>query len=81
MTATQLNKGVDHFRLGLLFAIGSALSFGLSGPLAKALMDAGWSPTGAVTARMAVGALAMVDLRHHRPAGLGPRGDRRTARW
>ena len=60
MTATQLNKGVDHFRLGLLFAIGSALSFGLSGPLAKALMDAGWSPTGAVTARMAVGALAMV---------------------
>ena len=46
MTATQLNKGVDHFRLGLLFAIGSALSFGLSGPLAKALMDAGWSPTG-----------------------------------
>ena len=60
MTATQLNKGVDHFRLGLLFAIGSALSFGLSGPLAKSLMDAGWSPTGAVTARMAVGALAMV---------------------
>ena len=60
MTATQLSKSVDHFRLGLLFAIGSALSFGLSGPLAKALMDAGWSPTGAVTARMAVGALAMV---------------------
>ncbi|MGZ4578776.1 MAG: EamA family transporter [Mycobacterium sp.] len=59
MTATQAAKGVDHFRLGLLFAVGSALSFGMSGPLAKALMDAGWSPTGAVTARMAVGALAM----------------------
>jgi len=59
MTATQLDKGVDHFRLGLTFAIGSALSFGMSGPLAKALMDAGWSPTGAVTARMIVGALAM----------------------
>ena len=59
MTATQLTRGVDHFRLGLLFAVGSALSFGMSGPLAKALMDAGWSPTGAVTARMAVGALAM----------------------
>ena len=59
MTATQLDKGVDHFRLGLTFAIGSALSFGMSGPLAKALMDAGWSPTGAVTARMLVGALAM----------------------
>ncbi len=25
MTATQLTKGVDHFRLGLLFAVGSAL--------------------------------------------------------
>ncbi|RDH76150.1 EamA family transporter [Mycolicibacterium moriokaense] len=31
----------------------------MSGPLAKALMNAGWSPTGAVTARMAVGAVAM----------------------
>ncbi len=60
MTATQLNKGVDHFRLGLLFAVGSAFTFGMSGPLAKSLMDAGWSPTGAVTARMVVGALVMV---------------------
>jgi drug/metabolite transporter (DMT)-like permease len=59
MTATQLNRGVDHFRLGMTFALGSALTFSLSGPLAKALMDAGWSPTGAVTARMAVGAVAM----------------------
>ena len=59
MTATQLTKGVDHFRLGLLFAIGSAFTFGMSGPLAKSLMDAGWTPTAAVTARMAVGALAM----------------------
>jgi drug/metabolite transporter (DMT)-like permease len=59
MTATQLTKGVDHFRLGLIFAVASALSFGMSGPLAKTLMNAGWSPTGAVTARMAVGALAM----------------------
>ncbi len=59
MTAAQPTRGVDHFRLGLVFAITSALSFGMSGPLAKALMNAGWSPTGAVTARMAVGALAM----------------------
>ncbi|HKV19895.1 MAG TPA: EamA family transporter [Mycobacterium sp.] len=59
MTTTKLDSGVDHFRLGLTFAIGSALSFGMSGPLAKALMNAGWSPTGAVTARMIVGALAM----------------------
>lgn len=59
MTATRSTTGVDHFRLGLLLAVGSALSFGMSGPLAKTLMDAGWSPTGAVTARMAVGALVM----------------------
>jgi drug/metabolite transporter (DMT)-like permease len=59
MTTAQLSKNVDQFRLGLSFAIASALSFALSGPLAKALMDAGWSPTAAVTARMAGGAVVM----------------------
>ena len=59
MTATQPTKGVDHFRLGLLFAVASAIAFGVSGPFAKALMEAGWSPTAAVTARMAGGAVAM----------------------
>jgi drug/metabolite transporter (DMT)-like permease len=49
----------DHFRLGLMFAIGSAISFGMSGPFAKSLMSAGWSPTAAVTARLAGGALVM----------------------
>ncbi len=52
-------RGQDHFRLGLLFAIGSAFTFGMSGPFAKALMGAGWSPTAAVTARLAGGALVM----------------------
>jgi drug/metabolite transporter (DMT)-like permease len=51
---------VDQFRLGLLFATASAFSFGMSGPLAKALMVAGWSPTAAVTARLAGGALVLV---------------------
>ena len=78
MTATQLNKGVDHFRLGLLFAVGSAFAFGISGPFAKSLMEAGWSPTAAVTARMAGGAVVMAVVRHHRQAGLGPRGRSRT---
>jgi drug/metabolite transporter (DMT)-like permease len=55
MTATTQ----DHFRLGMLFAVGSAFAFGLSGPFAKSLMEAGWSPTAAVTARLAGGALAM----------------------
>ncbi|MCB0934160.1 MAG: EamA family transporter [Mycobacterium sp.] len=49
----------DNFQLGLLFAIGAAVTFGLSGPFAKSLMEAGWSPTAAVTARLAGGALAL----------------------
>lgn len=60
MTATTTRAAADQFRPGLVFAIGSALAFGMSGPLAKALMEAGWSPTAAVTARLAGGALAMV---------------------
>ena len=50
----------ERFRLGLLFATGSAFTFGMSGPLAKSLMVAGWSPTAAVAARLAGGALVLV---------------------
>lgn len=56
---TTTNHVGDHFRTGLLFAVSSAVAFGSSGPFAKALMEAGWSPTAAVTARMAGGALVM----------------------
>lgn len=61
MAALDTDPGVrtDHFRTGLLFAIGSAFAFGCSGPFAKALMEAGWTPTAAVTARLAGGALVM----------------------
>lgn len=61
MAANQLTERatVDHFRLGLTLAIGSAFAFGSSGPFAKALMEAGWSPTAAVVARLAGGALVM----------------------
>lgn len=62
MTAeSQLDRTTadNHFRLGLLFAVSSALAFGSSGPFAKALMESGWSPTAAVTARLAGGALIM----------------------
>jgi drug/metabolite transporter (DMT)-like permease len=52
-------RGESHFRHGLLFAVGSAFTFGMSGPFAKSLMMAGWSPTAAVTARLAGGALVM----------------------
>jgi drug/metabolite transporter (DMT)-like permease len=57
--AARTQPAVDHFRLGLLFAVGSAFAFGSSGPFAKSLMEAGWSPTAAVTARLAGGALVM----------------------
>jgi drug/metabolite transporter (DMT)-like permease len=49
----------NNFRLGMAFALTSALTFATSGPFAKALMEAGWTPVAAVTARMAGGALAM----------------------
>jgi drug/metabolite transporter (DMT)-like permease len=49
----------NHFRLGLFLAVGSAFAFGSSGPFAKSLMEAGWSPTAAVIARLAGGALVM----------------------
>jgi drug/metabolite transporter (DMT)-like permease len=47
------------FRLGIAFAVASALSFGMSGPFAKALIQAGWTPNAAVTARLAGGALVI----------------------
>jgi drug/metabolite transporter (DMT)-like permease len=47
------------FRLGIAFAVGSALTFGMSGPFAKALMEAGWTPNAAVTVRLAGGALVI----------------------
>jgi drug/metabolite transporter (DMT)-like permease len=50
---------VADFRFGMGFALASAVSFGMSGPFAKSLMDAGWSPTAAVIARLACGALAL----------------------
>ena len=58
-TTTLPRTTTDQFRVGLIFAVGSALAFGMSGPLAKALMEGGWSPTAAVTARLAGGAVAM----------------------
>jgi drug/metabolite transporter (DMT)-like permease len=58
-TTTIPEIRANQFRIGLLFATGSALSFAMSGPLAKSLMVAGWSPTAAVLARLAGGALVL----------------------
>ncbi|NDK68845.1 EamA family transporter [Rhodococcus qingshengii] len=47
-------------RNGLIFALLSAAAFGVSGPFAKSLIESGWSPGGAVFARVAGGALVMM---------------------
>ncbi|MDT0158093.1 EamA family transporter [Microbacterium sp. ARD32] len=46
--------------VGLLVALGAALSFGMSGPWARGLIDAGWTPGAAVTARIWVAALILL---------------------
>jgi drug/metabolite transporter (DMT)-like permease len=56
-------------RLGLVLALLSAASFGLSGTLARGLLDTGWSAGAAVTARIGVAALALVV-----PAAIALRG-------
>lgn len=45
---------------GLLLAIVSAATFGMSGALARPLLDSGWSAGGVVLLRIAVGALAVL---------------------
>lgn len=45
---------------GLGFAMLSAAAFGSSGTFAKSLTDAGWSPGGAVTARIGIAALILL---------------------
>jgi drug/metabolite transporter (DMT)-like permease len=45
---------------GLLFALSSSAAFGLSGPLAKGLVEAGWTAGSAVTARLLIAAAVML---------------------
>ena len=75
MTATQLNKGVDHFRLGLLFAVGSA--FELRHVRAAGQVADGRRLEPDRRGHRADGRRRAGDghLRHHRQAGLVPRGD------
>ena len=49
----------SRFAAGLGFAVVSAMSFGLSGTLAKGLLVQGWSPAAAVTVRILVAALVL----------------------
>jgi drug/metabolite transporter (DMT)-like permease len=47
---------------GLAFAVLSAVSFGLSGALARGLLDEGWSPGAVVLARIALAGLVVAPL-------------------
>src|SRR3954469_20395353 len=48
--------------LGLTLAVASAASFGLSGPLARGLLDVGWSPGAVVLTRIAVASLVIAPV-------------------
>ncbi|HEY4267370.1 MAG TPA: DMT family transporter [Galbitalea sp.] len=45
------SHGGRRLATGLVFALGAAASFGLSGPFVKPLLDAGWSPGAATLVR------------------------------
>jgi hypothetical protein len=47
---------------GLLFALASATSFGMAGPLAKGLIDAGWSAGAVVLVRLGVAAVVVTPM-------------------
>jgi drug/metabolite transporter (DMT)-like permease len=48
--------------IGLVLAVISATSFGLSGPLARGLLDAGWTPGAVVLARLTIAALVVAPI-------------------
>jgi drug/metabolite transporter (DMT)-like permease len=58
-TMADDTRGAADVRAGLLLALASAASFGLSGALARGLIDVGWSPGAVVLARIAVAALVV----------------------
>lgn len=61
MSATAtVRPPVSALGTGLTLALVSAAAFGSSGPFAKALLDSGWSPGAAVTARIGGAALVLL---------------------
>jgi len=50
----------ERLTAGLLYAVASAASFGLSGALAKGLMGTGWTAASAVTVRVAIAAVVLL---------------------
>ncbi|ROP37024.1 threonine/homoserine efflux transporter RhtA [Saccharothrix texasensis] len=62
MTTMTHDRPVTGLRAGLGFALLSASSFGLSGPLGRGLMDAGWSSAAAVAVRVLLAALVLTPI-------------------
>ncbi len=60
MTRTHTPTRPARPRFGLLLALLTAAAFGTSGAFARSLIDAGWSPATAVTARVSVAALVLL---------------------
>jgi drug/metabolite transporter (DMT)-like permease len=58
--STLTNDAARNVRVGLPLAIGAAFAFGMSGGWARGLIDAGWTPGAAVTARIWVAALVLL---------------------
>ncbi|MEV6275137.1 DMT family transporter [Nocardia sp. NPDC051832] len=56
------DMNVRRLRAGLIIAVASATSFGLSGSLARGLMDAGWSAAAAVAVRVLVAAAVLLPI-------------------
>ncbi|WP_067700026.1 EamA family transporter [Nocardia jejuensis] len=61
-TLTDDTVASGRLRSGLLIAALSAASFGLSGPLARGLLDSGWSPASVVIVRVLLGALVLLPV-------------------
>ncbi|CAM3790560.1 EamA domain-containing protein [Nocardioides zeicaulis] len=61
MTVTALTHDIgSRTTSGLAYAVASAASFGLSGALARGLLDTGWSAGATVGLRIAIAALVLV---------------------
>ncbi|MBC2934105.1 DMT family transporter [Nocardioides sp. zg-1228] len=60
VTALTHDARSSRTAAGLLLALASALTFGLSGALARGLLDTGWSAGAAVTLRTAIAALVLL---------------------
>lgn len=51
-TTTIAARAASTTRVGIPLALFSAAAFGLSGPLGKALLESGWTPAAAISARV-----------------------------